>query len=411
MNTVLSQIIVWSIAAVPFFIAIAPAPANVFMGFVIVFYLIKKAVVRESVIPKSGMTFALLLFFIVVCVSIIHSVSLKDSLRGGVFRLLQFMFVLFAVASEIKTKKQYWIVFISIASGLFLVSLDSIWQTYTMKDFIRGYAPVVNLGLVRATASFKDSNTLGVYLSGFAPLVLGVTLYYLCGKKRLGMILLNALILAGILLTYSRPTLLAFYITLWLFALIKKSRLLILALLIVTVLSPFMLPGSVKHWAKQVDYNLLRFMCNDDRIAIYRNTLNMIKQHPVIGVGTNTYMKNYRFYKEVPEYRNIITTDYAYAHNNFLHLTAETGLLGLFSFLLLLVMIFWEGGKIYRQLADPFLKTYALSLLVCIAAFLVNGLTESSLFHSRVAAIFWYLIGLLLSLSKGIPPEKVTQPT
>ena len=144
----------------------------------------------------------------------------------------------------------------------------------------------------------------------------------------------------------------------------------------------------------------VRFMCNDDRIAIFRNSLKMIRQHPLMGVGANTFMKNYQRYKENPEYRNVVTSDYLYAHNNFLHLTAEIGLLGLGVFLWLLYRLFKQGVRIYRKLADNYLKIISLSLIACLLAFLVNGLTESSLYSSRVAMIFWYLAGFLFALDK-----------
>jgi O-antigen ligase len=202
------------------------------------------------------------------------------------------------------------------------------------------------------------------------------------------------------ILTYSRPTLLAIYIALFFLGITRKDRVIIALLAIVTLISPFILPKSVKEWAKEVEYNPFRFMCNDDRIAVYRNSLNMIKNHPFVGVGANTYMKNYKKYKESPEYRNIVTLDYMYAHNNFIHMASEIGLIGLGIFIWLLYKLFIEGLNIYKRLNDRFLKVISLSLLAGLIAFLVNGLTESSLYYSRVAVIFWYLTGLALSLDK-----------
>ena len=206
--------------------------------------------------------------------------------------------------------------------------------------------------------------------------------------------------LIGVALTYSRPTLLAIYVALFFLGLIKKDKILISILLILTLISPFILPKSVKNWAKEVNYNPLRFMCNDDRIAAYRNSLNMIKAHPLIGVGANTYMKNYRQYKEHPEYRNIVTLDYMYAHNNFLHMAAEIGLIGLGIFFWLLYKLSNECRNVYRSLNDDFVKVVSLSLSACLIAFLVNGLTESSLYYSRVAVLFWYIAGFSISLKK-----------
>ncbi len=141
-------------------------------------------------------------------------------------------------------------------------------------------------------------------------------------------------------------------------------------------------------------------MCNDYRIAVYRNSLNMMKAHPILGVGANNYMKQYKRYKEAVEYRNIVTLDYMYAHNNFIHLASEIGLLGLAAFLWLLYKLFKECALIYRSLKESYLKMLALSLIASLIAFLVNGLTESSLYYSRVAIIFWYLSGFIFALAK-----------
>lgn len=218
------------------------------------------------------------------------------------------------------------------------------------------------------------------------------------------MLLVGLFLLAGIAFTYSRPSLLAIYLVFLFFALVKKNKWMIVLLLVAALLSLFLLPKTVKNWAKEVEYNPLRFMCNDDRIAVYLNSLRMIKDHPFIGVGANTYMKNYKRYKQFPQYRNVGTLDYMYAHSIYLHMAVEVGLFGLAVFFWLLFRLFKRGAFVYRGLSDPFLKTLALSLMGCLIAFLVNGLTESSLYYARVAILFWYLVGLILALDNFLKP-------
>ena len=390
--------IYWLIVLIPFSMAISPAPANVFMGLLIGLFIIKKILIKESIFPKTALNLPLLLLFIISCVSIFNSINLPDSLRGGVLRFLQFSFIFLIVAAEIKDRKHIDKIVASLILGLTLISVDEIWQVFSGHDFIRGYEPIINLGMVRATASFKDANTLGIYVSAIAPLILGLAIYHSKWKKKAVFIFLSILALAAVALTYSRPTLLAVYVALFFLAIAGKKKVLIAFLAVFTLLSPFMLPKAVKTVAKDVNYNPIRFMCNDDRIAIYRNSLNMIKAHPYIGVGVNTYMKNYKQYKEFPEYRNVVTSDFLYAHNNFLHMAAEIGLIGLAIFVWLLFKLFREAPSVYRHLQSDYLKAIYLSLMACLIAFLVNGLTESSLYSSRVAPIFWYLAGLFLSL-------------
>jgi len=400
----LDYIIYWTIVLLPFSIAIANAPMNVFMGLLIVSFLAKKILKRERIFIKTAINLPLLLLFLITCLSVLNSINFKDSLRGGILRLLQYILVLFAIAEELKDQRQIKRIIFSIVAALILASVDEIWQVVTGRDFIRGYATIVNIGLLRATASFKDSNTLGIYLSAIAPLIFGLTLYYFKGVKKIAWVFVSLLALIGLALTYSRPTLLATYVAIFFLGVARRNKLLVAILIIFTLVSPFLLPKSVKDWAKAVDYNPIRFMCNDDRIAVYLNSLNMIKDHPIIGLGANTFMKNYKKYKESPEYRNIVTLDYMYAHNNFLHMAAEIGLVGFGIFIFLLYKLFAGCRNIYKRLNVHFLKVVSLSLSACLIAFLINGLTESSLYYSRVAIIFWYMIGLSLALDKFTPP-------
>ena len=380
--------------------AISSAPMSVFMGLLVFACLIKKILKREHIFSKTAINKSLLFLLIITCLSLINSINYRDTFKGGIFRLIQYIFVFFIIVEELKDKRHIKRIIFFMALGVILSSFDGIWQVATGKDFIRHYGPVINIGLVRATASFKDANTLGIYLSAIAPLVFGLALYYLKRIKKIVFVFVSLAVLIGVALTYSRPTLLAIYVALFFLGLIKKDKILISILLILTLISPFILPKSVKNWAKEVNYNPLRFMCNDDRIATYRNSLNMIKAHPLIGVGANTYMKNYKQYKEHPEYRNIVTSDYMYAHNNFLHMAAEIGLIGLGIFFWLLYKLSNECRNVYRSLNDGFLKVVSLSLSACLIAFLVNGLTESSLYYSRVAVLFWYIAGFSISLKK-----------
>lgn len=400
MKKAVDFVILWSIALIPFSMSISNAPVNVFCGFLIFSFLLKKITRRERILEKSGINIPLALFFIITILSISHSVNIRDTFKGGILRLLQYVSVLYIVAQEVKSKKHITLIICSLTMGILLVSVDSVWQVITGRDFIRGYGAIINIGLKRATASFKDSNVLGTFLSALLPIPLGLSLFYSRGIKKTLLLTASLSGILAVLLTYSRPTLLAIYVVLLFFAIARKSKAIAIFLILLTLASPFLLPKSVKNWAREVEYNPLRFMCNDDRIAIYRNSLKMIKAHPIIGLGANTFMKNYKQYKESPEYRNVVTSDFLYAHNNFLQLTAELGLTGLAIFIWLLYKVFQESFSIYKRLRPGFLKVLSFSIIACLISFLVNGLTESSLYSSRIALIFWYLIGFSLALKK-----------
>ncbi|MBU1124810.1 MAG: O-antigen ligase family protein [Candidatus Omnitrophica bacterium] len=397
---ILDFLIYWFLILLPFLSAIAPAPANVAMGVSIVAFLVKRIIKKQLLLPRTAINWPLLFLFLITCISIVNSIDIADTLRGGIGRLAHFALLFFVVKEEIKDKKHLQRILVAITMGICLTTVDGIWQIFTGFDFIRKYEPMRIIGVVRATASFKDPNTFGIFLASLFPLLWGVTRYYQKGRGRMFWWAGTLVGLIGVAATYSRPALLAVFIAVMIMAIVRNDKIIITVLAVVMVIAPFIAPKSVKDWAREAEYNPIIFMCNLDRIAIYRHTFNMIKAHPVIGVGANTYMDNYKDYKEFPEYRNVVTSDYLYAHNNFLHMAAEIGLVGLGIFIWLLALFFRKAWSIYKKLDDRFLKAASLSLFLCIISFLVNGLTESSLYSSRVAIIFWYLLGATLSLTK-----------
>ncbi|MDD5476703.1 MAG: O-antigen ligase family protein [Candidatus Omnitrophica bacterium] len=402
----LNFLIYWSIIIFPFSISISNGFMNTFMGLIVVAYLLKKIIRKECLFPGTNINIPLLALFLMTVFSLSYSAYPKDTVKGGVLRLLQYIIMLFALIEELRDKKHIWRIIFAILAGLVLVSIDAVWQVGTGKDFMRGHAPIINIGLARATASFSDANIFGVYISAIAPLFFGLAIYYFKGWKKALFGVFSLLGLTGITLTYSRPTLLGTYLALLFLSIARRSKWLITFLIVFILIAPFLLPKSVKQFAKEVNYNPIRFMCNDDRIAIFRNSVKMIKASPIIGHGANTFMKNYKQYKENPEYLRIVTADFLYAHDNFLQMAGEIGLVGLGIFLWLLYELFKGCAYIYRQLKDYQFKIIFLSLVACILAFLVNGLTESSLYSSHVTPIFWYLIGFSFAFKKFIAPDE-----
>jgi len=399
---VLESILYWAIIIFPFSMGISNGFMNTFQGFIIVAFLLKQIIKKECIFSQTSINIPLLALFLITFFSLFYSDFPKDTIKGGILRLLQYIIILFALIKEVKDKKHIWRIIFAIIAGLVFVSVDAIWQVSTGKDFVRGYEPSVLIGLVRATASFSDPNTLGVYLSALAPLFFGLALYYFKGYKRVLVGVFSLLVLIGIAVPYSRPTLLATYVALLFLTIVKKSKWLTTGLIVFILIAPFLLPKSVKQFAKEVNYNPVRFMCNDDRIAIFRNSVQMIKASPVLGHGANTFMKNYKKYKESPEHLGIVTSDFCYAHQNFLQVAGDIGLLGLGIFIWLFFELFKGCAAIYKKLDDQEFKIILLSLIACLIAFLVNGLTESSLNSARVAGIFWYLIGFSFAFKKFI---------
>lgn len=364
---IFDKLVYFFIILLPFSIAVAPAFTNFFWAAIIVFYLIKKIILKENPIIYTPINVIFLLFIFISSISILNSINIASSLRG-IFKLLQYGLLFMIMSAEIKDKRQLKMIAISMILGGVFSSVDAFWQLIFGKDFIRGNAPIINIGLRRATAAFPNANVLAVYLAPIFVISAGMAMYYLKGKSKIIMFFISSIIFLGLMLTYSRLAIIASFIGLFLIAISKRNKVLIALFVIILLVSPLFFPKGLKDWAKSINYNPIVFLCNTDRISIYKNTVNMIKHHPIIGVGVGTFSSNYLKYK-LPEPPDAKTGDTIYAHNNFLHIAGEVGLAGLLIFIFVLFKIFNCAYVVYKKTKDDFYR----SLVYCYQRFFTFG--------------------------------------
>jgi O-antigen ligase len=401
MVSVLEFILYWAIVILPFAVAISNGMSNTFLGFIAFAYFLKKIIKRERPFVNTPLTLPFLLFLAMAFISMKNTVSLGESWHG-ITKLLKYGLIFMICAEEIRGLEHIKKIVMSMACGVLITTIDGLWQLKFGWDFVRGERVQSSLiELARPTGPFPNPNVMGIYLGLIAPLIIGLTLYYYKGKKLIYWSFVSILAAVGIYITFSRGSGLGLFFSVLFLAVMRKHKVILAMLVAALLIFPFVMPENIKNWARMANYNPLVFLLNQDRISMYMNATNMISQHPVIGVGVNTYAKNYGKYKTKEAEAYAHTLDSAYAQNNFFQMAGEMGLIGLGLFFWLLWLLFRELLRYYKDSQDEYLKIVSLSLVACFIAFLVNGLTESSLYYSRVAAMFWFFVGISLSLRKS----------
>lgn len=389
----------WAIVLLPFSVGIAPGFANAVIGFMIVSFFLEKIIKRERFCAFSLPVAVFGVFMLFGALSFINTPDIEDSIRG-MTKLLK-LFMVFLVCSEnIRDKKHFQRIAVSVACAISLSGIDAIWQVLTGRDFIRGNSLQRAIGLPRATAAFPGCNGLGVYLTALTPLIAGLALF-LQEKKWKAIFSLTALFgSVGVYLTLSRGAGIGLFLSVLFLSIVKKNKLITLALILLVLAYPFFMDKNIKDWAKSVNYNPALMLTDKTRIGIYRNTINMIAKHPFVGIGINTFSSSYSKYRDAEVEATNPTADGYYAHNNFLHMAGEVGLFGLGAFLVFLFLVLKRVWVAFRKSPDPFLRGLAISVFAAIIAYLINGLTETSLYYSRIVMVFWFILGIGLALDR-----------
>jgi len=265
------------------------------------------------------------------------------------------------------------------------------------------------------------------------PLPIALSLFFVT-KNKLGKSLLLISIFAmgtSLILTFTRGSYLAmgissiFIFSLFLtirgrMALQKNKKIIILAIVaIIMVLTLFIIPTPLnsedtviyKIKSRIQISELIGGVASKRRIANWASTIMMIKDHPLLGSGIGTYKYNILSYQAEFFDRGENRTIYPYgfpdkAHNEYLQLWAELGIVGLIIFLWLMFTYFNYGIKYLKREKDKQKQGIIIGLMGTVAAVLVDAIFEFPLHLPTNVVLFWLIIGLSVSMiNKEISTE------
>lgn len=142
------------------------------------------------------------------------------------------------------------------------------------------------------------------------------------------------------------------------------------------------------------------------RIFIWRVSGLMVADHPIIGVGYGNYGYQYLNYQQkfFDNPANAIYYDKAcnikLAHSEFVHVTAETGVIGLFLFCSIFVLFLTYARRI---LSCQIGKEENFLIRVTTASFIIialHSLVDSVLHTLPISILFYFVIAVISVLSK-----------
>ncbi len=134
-----------------------------------------------------------------------------------------------------------------------------------------------------------------------------------------------------------------------------------------------------------------------ERMAHWQAAVEMFVDQPVLGVGIGNYEVIYPVYA-LPRWADPL----GHAHNYYLNVAAETGLVGLVSYLILWGAALWQAWRAVRVL-DGTSRSVAAGLLGMIVALSVHNAFDNLFVHGMAVQVGIGL-GMIAALRKETPP-------
>ncbi len=205
------------------------------------------------------------------------------------------------------------------------------------------------------------------------------------------------LMVFALLFSLTRGVWVAYLMVLLLLGALKGGRVLLGAVSGMVVLSLFLL--SAGAGVRERAGSLFDLGENIGRSRIWQANWDMIRERPLLGWGYGNY-REFRdpYYQRYPE---ADTT--AHAHNTFLQIWVDTGLLGLGAFLFLCAMVLKKGWETYCRFSTEPWKSLALGGILGVVGFLWGGMTQHNFGDAEVVLVLWATVGVLMRLTAETP--------
>lgn len=396
-----------------------PAKEFTFEVLVIValMFWVLKIIDREEIRFTSTPLNLPILSFIAICVfSLIWSNSFFVSLKELPL-FLAGPLLYFIIVNNIREEKQInriigVVIIVGAALGIYGI------LQYNNIDF-SFWAPVGGRSKI-----FGLSGNPG-YFAGYLmlPLSLAISLFLVAKNRNRKILLLIGILLMGttLIVTIARSSYAAFGLSLifmfLLFLLARGKRFIIdnrkifIFLLIVIILAvsifiipnPLNKPGTIisEIKARISTTRLTNEFSSGRRMAIWKCTWMMIKDHPLLGSGIGTYKYNTLRYQakffEQGDNRSIYPYGVAdKAHNEYIQLWAELGTIGLAIFLWLIIAYFIYGIRYLKREKDEQKQGIMIGMMGAVVAFLVDSFFWFPLHLSANLSLLWLFIGLTM---------------
>lgn len=363
--------------------------------------------------PAPSSLNAPIAFFLLACIlSVTNSAFFEQSFHGFLTKTLEWFIVYFLIVEAFRRERHIYIALAVFVFTAFSTSLDGLIQFYiTHKDIFLRHA--INPG-DRATAGFKTSNGLGGYLTGFVPALSAWVLFK--RHKRIYDFLVELFILFvalwALIVTFSRGAWLGTLmgeIFLLIFVFSKKTRFEVRFSFRFFLGMVFLYGAFLLFFANNL--HLERELDRPEniwwRFGIWNIGMEMIKDKPFFGHGINTFMRVFQ------AYRGSFAAP-TYAHNCYIQLAAETGIVGFVCFVWIVIKIFGEALRTIRvnfAQGGDHLKALVLAFSSGVFAFLVHSFFDTQFYSLQLSVYLWFMVGMLVAVCKISDAQNLVKMT
>lgn len=333
---------------------------------------------------KSPLGIALIFLNTSMYLSTIYAIEKKIAFTQSV-RFSMYICIFFLLSYLIKDKRVIdRVLKICFMTSIFISSF-AIYQFIHNRFFSRTIVENFRVG-----SFLQNSNNLGAYLIFFVFISINMIFISKNNKKKILYILSTIIILIGIILCGSRNALLALMLGILILILCYDKKYMIWGVLLVILL--LIVPISRNRIMQVFDMKQ-----NSSRVKIWKTSIYMIKDKPILGIGYENFHEAYPIYFSQHKKELYVSIDYRplHPHNMFLKFQTELGILGTIAIILFLITCIRLLIRVINKSNNKFIKKNGKSLSTSFIVFQAMNLLDCYYGIPKLMITMFVFLGII----------------
>ena len=367
------------------------------------FYLSVSALILLLVFKKtsfslrSPLTLPFILFFLWAVFGLFFTLDFQNTLHDLRGHLLNYLIIFYLLVNYFNSQKRLEILSMIVIIGATIFSVGAINQYY----FIEGIPLSARLGNITFRGAMQTD------LIGFTTTFASILALHLFHKKKpvtykILFIACFLLTTTATLLTQSRGSLIGLCASFIILCFANKRNLIFVVLAALLI---FLTPGMSDRIKNQG-------FTKDIRTKINRLTLEVIKDHPIAGIGFGMQIYGNKNVLDLEKLNKQLPPEYqqngaiiAAPHNMIFDIAIRTGIVGLALFLYILITSLWMLWKTLSLKKDEYFRSWAICLFACFVSYMIPALFADTTF-GPMAIIFYTMLAMITILWNLVQKDK-----
>jgi O-antigen ligase len=346
---------------------------------------------RKFALPRTNLTGILLLFGVFCYFSLWegsfflnapYPLSISDDRFADWKNYVEMFLLAIVVATTIREKSQVRWLLLAMAFSVLLVN-RSYYSTLSGRDLSHFSYEVRDAGPL----GYAGVNGLAAFEAMVASFLLGTYSFARKMYVKLGILLLVATCCYCLLFSFSRGGYAGILVGLLIVGLLR-TRWMLVAAAVILLGWQTLLPSAVRERILMTTEDAQEGQQFDSsaqqRIELWRDAMDLFKRNPITGTGFDTYSHLGR----VGSFRD--------THNYYVKVLAETGVVGLMLYLVLLWRMWRAGTGLFYSAEDPFWRGIGLGFVALMASIVVMNLFGDRWTYQQVDGFLWILLGCVI---------------